>query len=124
VERPPGRLLELLRLAGPQSSGKCPPGANDTEKPEKMWSVNAMSTEVLDNLIKQAEMLSPDEQLRLAAYLVERARQSSSSPRRMFTSPHAGNVITPRKPGNPAGSPATPRASAGLRLISHSSSRA
>jgi hypothetical protein len=32
-----------------------------------------MSTEVLDNLIKQAEMLSPDEQLRLAAYLVERA---------------------------------------------------
>ena len=37
-----------------------------------------MSTEVLDNLIKQAEMLSPDEQLRLAAYLVGRARQSSS----------------------------------------------
>jgi hypothetical protein len=35
-----------------------------------------MSTEVLDNLIKQAERLSPDEQLRLAAYLVERARQA------------------------------------------------
>ena len=38
-----------------------------------------MSTEVLDNLIKQAERLSPDEQLRLVAYLVERARQASSS---------------------------------------------
>src|SRR5437016_10562237 len=79
VERPPGRLLEWLRSAGPQSSGKCPPGANDTGKPEKMGSVNAMSTEVLDNLIKQAERLSPDEQMRLAAYLVERARQASSS---------------------------------------------
>ncbi len=43
-----------------------------------------MSTEVLDNLIKQAERLSPDEQLRLAAYLVECARQSSSSPRRKW----------------------------------------
>jgi len=43
-----------------------------------------MSTEVLDNLIKQAERLSPDEQMRLAAYLVERARQSSSSPRRKW----------------------------------------
>jgi hypothetical protein len=43
-----------------------------------------MSTEVLDKLIKQAERLSPDEQLRLAAYLVERARQSSSSPRRKW----------------------------------------
>jgi hypothetical protein len=43
-----------------------------------------MSTEVLDNLIKQAEMLSPDGQLRLVAYLVERARQSSSSPRRKW----------------------------------------
>jgi hypothetical protein len=43
-----------------------------------------MSTEVLDNLIKQAEMLSPDGQLRLAAYLVERARQPSSSPRRKW----------------------------------------
>jgi hypothetical protein len=49
------------------------PGANNTGKSEKMGSVNAMSTEVLDNLIKQAERLSPDEQLRLAAYLVERA---------------------------------------------------
>jgi hypothetical protein len=84
VERPPGRLLELLRSAGSQSIEKCPPGANDTEKPEKMGSVNAMSTEVLDHLIKQAERLSPDEQLRLAAYLVERARQSSSSPRRKW----------------------------------------
>ena len=84
MERPPGRLLELLRSAGPQSSGKCPPGANDTGKPEKMGSVNAMSTEVLDNLIKQAERLSPDEQLSLAAYLVERARQASSSPRRKW----------------------------------------
>jgi hypothetical protein len=46
--------------------------------------MNAMSTEVLDNLIKQAEMLSPDEQLSLAAYLVERARQASSSPRRKW----------------------------------------
>ena len=79
MEGPPGRLLELLRSAGLQSSGKCPPGANDTGKPEKMGSVNAMSTEVLDNLIKQAERLSPDEQLRLVAYLVERARQASSS---------------------------------------------
>ena len=55
------------------------PGANNTGKSEKMRRVNAMSTEVLDNLIKQAERLSPDEQLRLAAYLVERARQSFSS---------------------------------------------
>jgi len=84
VERPLGRLLELLRSAGPQSSGKCPPGANDAGKPEKRGSMNAMSTEVLDHLIKQAERLSPDEQLRLAAYLVERARQSSSSPRRKW----------------------------------------
>lgn len=43
-----------------------------------------MSTEMLNNLIKQAEALSPDEQLRLAAYLVERARQISSSPRRKW----------------------------------------
>src|SRR5919198_314558 len=56
-----------MMRAGVNQSGKGPPGANDTGKPEKMESVNAMSTEVLDNLIKQAEMLSPDEQLRLAA---------------------------------------------------------
>jgi hypothetical protein len=73
-----------MMRAGVNQSGKGPPGANDTGKPKKMESVNAMSTEVLDNLIKQAEMLSPDEQLRLAAYLVERARQASSSPRRKW----------------------------------------
>ena len=43
-----------------------------------------MSTEVLDNLIRQAERLSPDEQLSLAAYLVERAGQASSPPRRKW----------------------------------------
>lgn len=43
-----------------------------------------MPTEVLNQLIKQADTLSPDEQLRLAAYLVERARQTCASTRRKW----------------------------------------
>lgn len=43
-----------------------------------------MPTEVLNNLLKQAETLTPDEQLHLAAHLVERARQSYSTPRRKW----------------------------------------
>ena len=40
-----------------------------------------MSTEVLHNLIKQAEALSPDELLRLIAYLVEKVRATYPSPK-------------------------------------------
>jgi hypothetical protein len=42
-------LLEWLCSVGLPLSGKCPPGANNTGKSEKMRRVNAMSTEVLDN---------------------------------------------------------------------------
>ena len=44
-----------------------------------------MSSRVLDNLIEQLDSLTVDKQLRLAAYLVERARGaylSSTPPRR------------------------------------------
>jgi hypothetical protein len=40
-----------------------------------------MSTEVLQNLIKQAEALSPEEQLRLIAYLAEEVRAAYSAPK-------------------------------------------
>lgn len=40
-----------------------------------------MSTEVLNNLIKQAEALSPEEQLRLVAHLVEKVRAAYQPPR-------------------------------------------
>jgi len=42
-----------------------------------------MSTDSLEEIIKQAEALAPDEQLRLIAHLAEKARQSyaSSKPR-------------------------------------------
>ena len=43
-----------------------------------------MSTEVLDSLLQQAEALTPDEQLRLAAQLVERARQSYPASRQRW----------------------------------------
>jgi len=39
-----------------------------------------MSVEKLDRLIEQADSLTVDEQLRLAAYLVERARGAYRSP--------------------------------------------
>jgi hypothetical protein len=38
-----------------------------------------MSVETLDSLIKQVDSLTTDEQLRLAAYLVERARETYRS---------------------------------------------
>jgi len=38
-----------------------------------------MSTETLDELMRQVESLTVDEQLRLAAYLVERARRTHPS---------------------------------------------
>ena len=45
-----------------------------------------MATDLLNDLIKQAEALTPDEQLRLIAYLAEKARASSHSsrPRRQW----------------------------------------
>ncbi len=45
-----------------------------------------MSSEVLQNLIKQAEALSAEEQLRLIAYLAEkvRATYSATKPRRKW----------------------------------------
>jgi hypothetical protein len=39
-----------------------------------------MATPLLDMLIRQVESLSVDEQLRLASYLVERARQTCAGP--------------------------------------------
>jgi hypothetical protein len=45
-----------------------------------------MTASNLDELIKQAESLTPDEQLRLIAHLAERARAAyaSSKPRRQW----------------------------------------
>jgi hypothetical protein len=45
-----------------------------------------MATNTLDELIKQADSLTPDEQLRLIAHLAERAREAytSSRPRRQW----------------------------------------
>jgi hypothetical protein len=40
-----------------------------------------MSTEMLQHLIKQVEGLSPEEQLRLIAYLVEKIRATYASPK-------------------------------------------
>jgi hypothetical protein len=40
-----------------------------------------MSSEALQNLVRQAEALSPDEQLRLIAYLVEKVRAAYLSPK-------------------------------------------
>jgi len=39
-----------------------------------------MSSQRLDSLIAQAELLSVEEQLKLAGYLVERARQTCATP--------------------------------------------
>jgi hypothetical protein len=39
-----------------------------------------MSSKTLNDLIKEADSLTPDEQLRLAAYLLARARESDSAP--------------------------------------------
>jgi len=43
-----------------------------------------MSTQLLESLIKQSEELSVEEQLRLASYLVERARQASAGPEKRY----------------------------------------
>ncbi|MEW6126195.1 MAG: hypothetical protein AB1757_03960 [Acidobacteriota bacterium] len=45
-----------------------------------------MAANLLDELIKQSEKLSPDEQLKLIAHLADRARRSypSSKPRRQW----------------------------------------
>jgi hypothetical protein len=43
--------------------------------------MKAMATEVLHDLIKQAEALSPDEQLRLIASLVEKVRAAYLPPK-------------------------------------------
>jgi hypothetical protein len=39
-----------------------------------------MATDVLEELIKRAESLTPDEQLRLIAHLAEKARQAYQPP--------------------------------------------
>ena len=45
-----------------------------------------MSADVLNELIKQADQLTPDEQLRLATYLVDKARTAypAAKPRRKW----------------------------------------
>lgn len=45
-----------------------------------------MSTDVLTDLIRQADQLTPDEQLRLATYLVDKARAAypAAKPRRKW----------------------------------------
>jgi len=44
-----------------------------------------MASKTLDELVKEVDALSIDEQLRLAAYVVERARLRSAVPRRKWS---------------------------------------
>jgi hypothetical protein len=55
------------------------------------------STELRD-IIKRAELLSPDEQLLLIAHLAETARQSYQAPTKRRTLDHALGLLATNKP--------------------------